>query len=737
MRFRKIKHAAIIVFIFSFLGGIPVEFGNEGDFFHGYMIPKPVISIGLETNLRDILIRSSSGMKVYEVGMSYRLISDDAGEVQIKSGSQKLTEKFVLLVANAKERKDADLMVAVLKRSISGRIFVDENRENATRGIFQVKIGDFLTRGDALPTIRALNRLGRKDVWILREDVTEGPSRPIWMLLDNNLLPLGRDSSLWFIPANPQSFLSFNGRSYRGLFILKGTPKGVVLINKLNLEDYLKSVVAGELNPEQFNALEALKAQAVAARTYALKNMGLFKDYGYDLLDTPRSQLYSGMESEHPLSSRAVEETRGEVIKYKGELINALYMSTCGGRTENVENVFTGTASPYLKSVECTYEKQPEWHLEVKSPTLPVTVGGRNASLDVAFLAGVGIIPLGVEPLDFRQECSFEEAVEWIGSARRLLGLTPEGFAPEPVPLSYVNLARLLIQAFDWGDRVRRLMMPSEIDFLLKGLPQVLGRDRGPLAYCLQADIIPASVTTGDPLRPVIRAELAMALSRVLSGEKNFYHTGIFRSSGKKTIEVGQDFERKTLRLSPHLFLLRKLNDSETASFASHLTLLGGERVQWIEREGEVACLEVFYPPNSNVLDRSSRFNRWQVQKTAREIDASVAPSFAIGHVLDMTVKTRGVSGRVTELLISGTESKVTVRGFQIREALGLRDTLFVIDKSYDESGRVSGYTFTGRGWGHGVGLCQVGAYGMALAGAKYSDILKKYYVGTRIDRVS
>ena len=70
--------------------------------------------------------------------------------------------------------------------------------------------------------------------------------------------------------------------------------------------------------------LEALKAQAVAARTYAVKNMGMYKDYGYDLVDTPKSQYYSGMESEHPLSTQAVEDTSGLVMRYKGELINAL-----------------------------------------------------------------------------------------------------------------------------------------------------------------------------------------------------------------------------------------------------------------------------------------------------------------------------------------------------------------------------------------------------------------------------
>jgi len=736
MRFRKINYFVILFLGFSFFGGVPVEFGNEGAFFHGFMIPNPVISIGLGTNLKDLQVRSSSGMKVYQVDTGYKLISNDAVEAQVKGGSQKITEKFVLLVAHAKERKEADLLVADLKRKISGKIYIEENRENTAGGVFEVKVGDFLTRGDALAAIKVLNGLGRKDLWILREDITERESQPTWMLLDNHLLPLGRESVLYFIPANPQSFLSFNGRSYRGFFILKGTAKGVVLVNVLNLEDYLKSVVAGELNPDQFNAIEALKAQAVAARTYAVKNMGLYKDYGYDLIDTPRSQFYSGMDSERPLSTRAVDETRGEVMRYKGDLINALYMSTCGGRTEDVENVFPGTPAPYLKSVECTYEKQPEWHLEVKNPVVPVMVGGHNASLDAAFLVGLGVIPLGVEPLDFRQDCSFEEAMEWIGSARRLLGVMPKDFAPEPAPLDYADLARILIQAFGWEERVVHLMVPSEADFQLKDLPQIQGKDRGALAYCLQSQIFPDSLKAGDPRRPVSRAELAMALGRILVAGKNFYESGTFRSAGKNTIEVGQDFERKTLRLSPHFFLLRKLDDAEPDSFASHLTLLGGEKVQWIEREGEVSCLEVFYPPNSNVLDRSSRFNRWQVQKSASELDAMIGPSFPVGHVVDMAVKARGASGRVTQLLITGTDNKVTVRGFQIREVLGLRDTLFVIDKSYDEAGRVSGYTFSGRGWGHGVGLCQVGAYGMAMAGARYTDILKKYYVGIKIEKL-
>ncbi|HVP91768.1 MAG TPA: SpoIID/LytB domain-containing protein [Terriglobales bacterium] len=734
MRLDKVKYLIILFFVFSFFGGIPVEFGNEGAFFHGFMIPKPIITIGLGTNLKDVLIRSSSGMKIYEVKTDYKLVSDDAAEARIKGGSEKLTEKFVLLVTHAKDRKEAEAIASDLKRRIAGRVFYEEDRESTSGGLFEVRVGDFLTRGDALTTIRALNAVGWKDVWIVREDITERETRPIWMLLDNHLLPLDRDSVIYFIPTSPQSFLSFNGKSYRGFFILRGTPKGVVLVNRLNLEDYLKSVVPGELNPDQFNAIEALKAQAVAARTYAVKNMGLYKDYGFDLVDTPRSQYYSGMDSERPLSTRAVEETTGEVMRYKGELINALYMSTCGGRTEDAQNVFPGTPSPYLKSVECTYEKQKEWTLAAKGPILPILVGGRNASLDVAYLVGLGVISLGVEPLDFRADCPFEEAVEWLGAARRLLGAKPGEFAPDPVPLNFVGLARLLVQAFGWEERVSRLVLPTEVGFLLSDLPQVQGKDRGPMAYSLEAGIFPDSLKAGDPLRPVSRAELAVALRRVLSAEKDLVRTGTFRSAAKKTIEVGQDFERKTLRLSPHLYLLRNIDGAD--SFATRLTLLGGEKVQWIEREGEVAWLEVFHPPNSNVLDRSSRFNRWQVERSAAELGALVAPSCPVGRLVDVSVKARGVSGRVTELEIVGSDGRASLRGFQIREVLGLRDTLFVIDRSYDEAGRVTGYTFTGRGWGHGVGLCQVGAYGMAMAGGTYRDILKKYYQGVKVEKL-
>jgi stage II sporulation protein D len=732
--FNRFKYVFILFVGFFFFGGIPVEFGTEGAFFHGYMIPKPVIRVGLGTNLQDIRIRSSSGMKIYEVNTGYKIINDDADEAEIKGAGEKLTEKYVILLAHAKEHDEADQLAATIKAQIGGKVYVADDRDTDAAGVFEVKLGDFLTRGDALTKVAELNAAGFKDVWIDREEIVEEPSRPIWMLVANELKSLDRESELYFIPANPQSFLTLNGKSYRGFLVMSGSPRGIVLVNYVNLEDYLKSVVPGELSPGQFNAIEALKAQAVAARTYALRNMKQFDKFGYDLVNTPRSQLYVGMSSESPQSTRAVEETKGEVVRYRGELINALYTSTCGGRTEDAEKVFSGRPVPYLKSVECVSEKQQEWQIEAKTPVPPITVDGRNASLDVGLLVGLGIIPMGAEPIDFRKDASFDEALEWIRDARRLVGVKDKGFVPDSSDLDFISLARLLVEAFGWQDRIEELLLPGEVDFLLKDLPQVQGKDRGPMAYCFQSGLFPASIRTGDPLRPVGRAELAVALARIVKDHKDFFKTGTFRAAGKGTIEVGQDFERRTLALSNHVRLLRTIEGETT--FATKLTLLGGENVRWLEREGQVAYLEVFYPPNSNVLDRSSRFNRWQVRMTRQELERLVSQSYAIGPLIDIEIKARGESGRATDLTLTGADASATVHGFQIRAALGLRDTLFVIDRSYDEEGRVDQFTFSGRGWGHGVGLCQVGAYGMAVAGSKYQDILKKYYSGVKIDKI-
>ena len=94
----------------------------------------------------------------------------------------------------------------------------------------------------------------------------------------------------------------------------------------------------------------------------------------------------------------------------------------------------------------------------------------------------------------------------------------------------------------------------------------------------------------------------------------------------------------------------------------------------------------------------------------------------------------RGASERPISTEVTGSRGKTTLRALRLRALLGLRDSLFYFDEARNATGDLLGITFYGSGWGHGVGMCQVGAYGMAMDGAGYQDILKAYYTGIDIE---
>ncbi|HEX6134741.1 MAG TPA: SpoIID/LytB domain-containing protein [Longimicrobiales bacterium] len=143
-----------------------------------------------------------------------------------------------------------------------------------------------------------------------------------------------------------------NGAHYRGLAEVAPNSSGTLAgINELPMEDYLYGVVPRELPPTVYDELEALKAQAVAARTYAIRGIGKRAADGYDLLPTTADQVYGGIAAEHPLSSQAVDETAGIVARYNGALIEALYSSTSGGYTADNEEVYNSAPVAYLRGI--------------------------------------------------------------------------------------------------------------------------------------------------------------------------------------------------------------------------------------------------------------------------------------------------------------------------------------------------------------------------------------------------
>lgn len=157
-----------------------------------------------------------------------------------------------------------------------------------------------------------------------------------------------KSDSIWIFPAD-ENRLSVSGKEYRGKMLAVNVSGKLNVINVLPVEDYLKGVVPHEIGKLDESMFEALKVQAVAARTYAYRHYNSRASLGFDVYATVQDQVYNGSEGESPLPSTAIDSTRGIVLSHDGNFIEAYYHSTCGGHTEGVE-VWGLAPVTYLKS---------------------------------------------------------------------------------------------------------------------------------------------------------------------------------------------------------------------------------------------------------------------------------------------------------------------------------------------------------------------------------------------------
>ena len=167
------------------------------------------------------------------------------------------------------------------------------------------------------------------------------------------------------LPRGSGHQVKFEDRRYRG--IVRMLPRGetVRAINIVYLEDYLRGVVPPEIGPRADYELEAVKAQAVAARTYAMAHLKQYEGEPYDMKSSIMDQLYDGASGENKLANKAVDQTAGRVIMHHDEMIDAYFHSTCGGRTDDIADVWDRKDIPYLKSVDdqaaCSWSKYYTW----------------------------------------------------------------------------------------------------------------------------------------------------------------------------------------------------------------------------------------------------------------------------------------------------------------------------------------------------------------------------------------
>lgn len=167
------------------------------------------------------------------------------------------------------------------------------------------------------------------------------------------------------IPRGANNRLQVGGKRYRGLMKLLPDGQVVQVINVIYMEDYLRGVVPPEIGKRADSEIEAVKAQAVAARTYAIAHLQQYPAEQYDMKSSIMDQIYKGLSVEDKLVNRSIEATAGQTITFDDQLINAYYHSTCGGMTDDIESVWDRKETPYLKAVSdsgaCSWSKYYTW----------------------------------------------------------------------------------------------------------------------------------------------------------------------------------------------------------------------------------------------------------------------------------------------------------------------------------------------------------------------------------------
>jgi stage II sporulation protein D len=282
--------------------------------------------------------------------------------------------------------------------------------------------------------------------------------------------------------------------------------------------------------------------------------------------------------------------------------------------------------------------------------------------------------------------------------ARRFMGLPGEG---EPPAMDTATLARFIRQSF---------------------FPAVL----------TQSDV--SFVTEQGILSPSGSVPLSEILFRLIDKKSAFeWQQGVLTSWDGKTLKMVVNGQPKEFSLSADALIYQRIGDERLAMRQG--SWIGGELLDF-RAVGDTIQMLVYRINFANpAADRFSRLALWQVHKTRQELDAAFK-GLNIGAIQDMRVLSRGPSERPLSTELVGSSGRATVRALRLRTLLGLRDSLFSFDIERNAQRDVLGMTFYGRGWGHGVGMCQVGAYGMALDGATYEQILKKYYKGIELKKL-
>jgi len=664
-----------------------------------------MLRVGLATDLPSVTVPWND----------QQLVAESSGRVVARLSSMKIVPRveiltpgiFRLQVAALKDEGQAHGLAAQLQQTLgqSADVVFDAGSD-----LYRVRIGSYTSRQEAEQAQGRVAMHGLSQTWVVSEKGELGKAELRVSQGERSVQVPGRWLSLRS-SANGGGVRVLKGR-YRGQIKIYLNDRGLLnVINELPVEEYLRGVVPKEMGPAVYDRIEALKAQTVAARTYTLKNLGEFSDEGYDICATPRCQVYGGMADEHPLTDQAIIETAGEVMMYRGQMVEALYSSTCGGHTEDVQVIFPLKNQPYLKGVACLEAgmDQVAGHLAKGTP-----------------FPG-GLMQEVVPPSGARF------SAQAVGARFEHLAL----LAGLPIPedrlaaLERREVQRFIASIYDLALDVRLFVAAEDLAYLLDQPPP----DWSDRELRLAAFLIKSGLLAGNLEEPLTAAEIEETLFRLALYLRVLDSTsGRYVSSTRQGITIrGEAGNRESFSLAAEYGTYRGRGDRLVAA---SLTLLAGDPVELYLRSEQVLAVTHMADANGVSFDRASNFNSWTRFRSDGELANLVQERYPGLGFQSFEILERGVSGRVGRIRILGNGGKtVEVEGLAVRWTLDVPDTLFTA-KRLQPPDRTAGWLFTGRGWGHGVGMCQVGAFGMAQRGHHYRDILQHYYTGVEILRV-
>ena len=181
--------------------------------------------------------------------------------------------------------------------------------------------------------------------WLLERD-----GRTVRAQREDSRPVSAREASVIVRPLDRDGTIGFNGKRWRGELAISASSDGLVVVNRLPMDEYLRGVVPLEIGTSSATDGAAVEAQAVSARSYAVTHLG-GAGRSWDMRATVSDQVYGGASAETSVGNRSVDATSGLVLLYGGHVVNAPYFSTCGGSTAEPQDVWRASAEPYLKRV--------------------------------------------------------------------------------------------------------------------------------------------------------------------------------------------------------------------------------------------------------------------------------------------------------------------------------------------------------------------------------------------------